>query len=75
MMILSATQDELVLGIPCSCCGEMTTVTVTVDAFHSWKQGALVQEAFPDLTPAERELFISSTCGDCWNSMFSLPTH
>ena len=31
----------------------------------------LIQQVFPYLTPAERELLISHTCNDCWKKMFS----
>ena len=30
-----------------------------------------IQDIFPYLTPAERELLISQTCNECWNKMFS----
>ena len=30
-----------------------------------------IQDIFPYLTPAERELLISNTCEECWNEMFA----
>ena len=30
-----------------------------------------IQDIFPYLTPAERELLISHTCDECWTKMFS----
>ena len=30
-----------------------------------------IQDIFPYLTPAERELLISNTCNECWQKMFS----
>ena len=30
-----------------------------------------IQDIFPYLTPAERELLISHTCQECWDKMFS----
>lgn len=30
-----------------------------------------IQDIFPYLTPAERELLISHTCNECWQKMFS----
>ena len=30
-----------------------------------------IQDIFPYLTPAERELLISKTCDECWQKMFS----
>ena len=29
-----------------------------------------IQDIFPYLTPAERELLISHTCQECWDKMF-----
>ena len=29
-----------------------------------------VQDAFPYLKPAERELFLSGLCGQCWDDAF-----
>ena len=29
-----------------------------------------IQDIFPYLTPAERELLISHTCDECWQKMF-----
>ena len=30
-----------------------------------------IQDIFPYLTPAERELLISHTCKECWDKMFN----
>ena len=29
-----------------------------------------IQDIFPYLTPAERELLISGICGECWQKLF-----
>lgn len=31
-----------------------------------------IQEIFPELTPAEREIIISGTCPDCWNKYMNI---
>lgn len=54
-----------------------TTVEVAPEALRAYKRGALVQNAFPDLTPDEREVVIDQRCPgaymcqDCWNDMDS----
>lgn len=52
-------------------CGATTTATVPAPAVFQWRQGAFVQNAFPMLSPDEREaLFVTGTCAGCWDSMF-----
>ena len=36
----------------------------------NWENGALIQDALPYLSDDERELFISGTCGACYDKMF-----
>ena len=33
-------------------------------------KGESVQDAFPNMPIAERELFVSGTCGDCFKKLF-----
>lgn len=51
------------------CAGEHVII-VGAKQFDAWKQGALIQDAFPDLGDDERELLISGVCGKCFDSMF-----
>lgn len=39
------------------------------DLFNSPSR-PFVQDIFPYLSPAERELLISGLCSECWNSLF-----
>jgi len=41
--------------------------------FEDWRQGELVQFAFPYLSKEQRELLISGTCGECWKTLFGNP--
>ena len=51
-------------------CGKVTTARVNGFDLFKYNNGALVQDAFPDLTPAERDaLFISGLCETCWNDL------
>ena len=36
----------------------------------NWEAGVLIQDALPYLSADERELFISGTCGACYDKMF-----
>ena len=43
------------------------------DAYAAWKNGALVQVAFPNATPTQREQLITGMCSDeCWNAFLGL---
>jgi hypothetical protein len=59
--------------IRCSVCRRWTALRVDPeDANRHKKKRVLVQHAFVDrdgqpyLTPAERELFLSGVCNECW---------
>ncbi len=45
-------------------------VPVTDEQIVRWKAGELIQRVMPELTPDQRELLISQTCGDCFDDMF-----
>lgn len=46
------------------------TVEVEQADLDSYNKGALVQNCFPYLTPAEREFIISGCTEEDWNSLF-----
>ena len=54
----------------CIGCGKSHTVEVSEEGYFKWKAGAFVQDAFPELTPDEREMLISGTCKPCWEELF-----
>lgn len=56
--------------VKCNWCLQVQTVQITIQEHLAWRRGAFVQDAFPNLTPGERELFISGTCETCFDRMF-----
>lgn len=57
--------------ILCAQCGRRVEMQISKYDFSRWKeQGVSPQEAFPYLTPGEREMFISRTCEPCFDAMF-----
>ena len=59
------------LEIVCPICGEVQYVRVNKEAYNKWKnKEGLIQDLMPELTPEQRELLISGTCGACWDTMF-----
>lgn len=45
-------------------------ISATPQQFTTWSCGALIQEAFPDLTPDEREFIISGITKEEWEELF-----
>ena len=56
--------------IICPFCGEDHAVEVNLAQYEAWQNGELIQNAMPDLTPAEREQLISGWCPKCQAEMF-----
>ena len=68
--------DHKNLIIQCPHCGKTSTLKLDVEktklfdaGMKAYKNGALVQNAFPFLTADERELLISGICSKCWSAM------
>ena len=57
----------------CNLCGNKTKLVVGTDALIEYRQGALVQDAFPSLSLADREVVIAQrtgfyVCPVCWDN-------
>jgi hypothetical protein len=61
------------LDIPrCSCGTQHLEFLVVPDAqLEAYRQGALIQEAFPSLTVEEREMLLTGMNQACWDRMIS----
>lgn len=55
----------------CQVCGQDSVVAVSDESYEKLKAGAFVQEAFPELSPGDRELLISGMHPECWDSLFA----
>lgn len=58
--------------IPFKCvkCNKEVDVYFTKDELDKWTSGEYnIQDCFPNLTPGEREMFLSGICDDCWNAL------
>ena len=55
----------------CRKCSDVKFFMVDGHAYQAWQKRELyIQDAFPDITPEDRERFISSTCPTCWTKIF-----
>lgn len=55
----------------CMECGEEHKVEVKESDYLKWTTGTYIQDAFPYLTAAQRELLISKMCGTCFDKLFN----
>jgi hypothetical protein len=62
---------DFAVEVFCHSCGRKVEIKVDERDFYDWSKGELIQKAMPYLTPDERELLISQTCGECFAEMFA----
>ena len=58
------------LWATCNRCKGQVEMQVQAEDYEAWENGELIQNAMPYLTPDEREVLISGTCGPCFDRMF-----
>jgi hypothetical protein len=65
------------VGTQCPFCGKKKVICLTeaeTQAYWDWKdRKLLIQEAFPNMSKAEREMLKTGICEECWGS-FLCPT-
>lgn len=64
---MKINHKEIQLINICPFCGESNRVWVNEIDYLNWKNGTLAQDAFPYLSPDEREILISGVCSTCWD--------
>mgnify|MGYP001037356092 CR=1 FL=1 len=65
---MQLTDDTM--QVECRICKDTHILMVNIRDAKRWRQGELIQDAMPYLTPDERELLISETCKKCFDKMF-----
>jgi len=72
MVAISDNRNDIA-DVRCLTCGRYFSIFYNREDMVDWLSGSLaIQDAMPYLTPGERELFLSGTCNDCFDSMFSM---
>lgn len=59
------------IAVRCVLCNTAYYLKLPLDGVKRRKEGMLMQDAFPTLDAADRELMISRTCGPCFDTIFS----
>ena len=71
MVAINEDVADTIMVVRCKMCRGSHVVFVKMHDYIEWKNGAgFIQDLMPYLTDSERELFISSFCGSCFDSMF-----
>ena len=70
-MLIHETDDKVVFFRTCRMCKEKHEITVSREEYNAYKQGELIQYAFPKLNADDRELLISGICGKCYDRIFA----
>ena len=59
------------LTAKCKSCDYEVHIPITKDQLSKYKNGEPIQRVLPNVSPDDRELFISGLCGKCFDKMFS----
>ena len=62
--------EMITISNVCPFCGKIYQMEVPFAGFMAYECGALVQKAFPTLTPSERECIVSGMCTTCQDKIF-----
>jgi len=63
------TQKEITKK--CISCDYEAKISATNEQLQRYQNGELIQNVFPNVSPGDRELFISGICGTCFDNMFA----
>lgn len=58
----------MIINVTCPFCEAVSHVEVELTDYNRWKDGTLVQDAFPYLSADERTLLLTGICTSCWDN-------
>ena len=61
---------DIAILFTCPICGCDHELVVDFEQYLDYQSGELVQDAFPHMSPTDRERFISGLCPDCQKEVF-----
>lgn len=73
---ITKTDDlqHYIIEIVCPICKKPHEIKITtMELFKLRTSNEHIQDILPNLTDAEREMFISGVCPDCWKMLFGDP--
>jgi hypothetical protein len=63
--------DTVHVNSQCPDCGDLKVFVLDATKYRAWREGALIQNVFPEIPYQDRERLISGTCAACWEAMFA----
>lgn len=63
--------NKVQIKTTCPCCQQNHFITVDIKDYEKWQNGELIQNAFPYLSAAKRELLITGICPTCWDTLMT----
>jgi hypothetical protein len=71
MVAINKDVSDTVMAVRCRECSAKHVIFVKMHDYIEWKNGAgFIQDLMPYLSEGDRELLISGTCSQCFDSMF-----
>lgn len=64
-------RTQKIIKADCNSCDYQLELPVTDEQIEKLNSGALIQNVLPNVSPGDRELFISGICGGCFDNMFA----
>ena len=61
---------DITILFTCPICGCEHELAVDFEQYLTYQSGELVQDAFPHMSPTDRERFVSGLCPDCQEEVF-----
>lgn len=71
VMIQAVGAGKLRIFGTCTVTKQEYSVEVDHSGWQKWQNGAMIQDALPDLTGSEREFLLNGTTPAEWDSMFA----
>lgn len=65
--VVSSDAEHSTVAIKCPSCGNTSLLKVRNAGLLAREAGAMIQVAFPDLSAADREMFVSGICDGCFH--------
>jgi hypothetical protein len=61
----------MTIAIKCVECSKLVEFDVDEQGLEAWYNGALIQQALPDLPASLREMLITEICPACFDKLFT----